>query len=143
VRIGSRTRDRAEAVCQAIRSQVPNAKVEAVAVGSSGDGPKALEGRNLVVAAGAAGALLLPKKVRDTARDLRLAIDLNAVPPVGIEGVEVSDRGKEYNGATCYGAIGVGDTKMKAHKAAVAQLFQSNNAVLDIEEIYAIALKLP
>ena len=143
VRIGSRTRERAEAVCQAIRSQVPNAKVEAVAVGSSGDGPKALEGRNLVVAAGAAGALLLPKKVRDTARDLRLAIDLNAVPPVGIEGIDVMDRGKVRDGVICYGAIGVGDTKMKAHKAAIAQLFQTNNAVLDIEQIYEIALRLP
>ena len=143
VRIGSRTRERAEAVCQAIRSQVPNAKVEAVAVGSSGDGPKALEGRNLVVAAGAAGTLLLPKKVRDTARDLRLAIDLNAVPPVGIEGIDVMDRGKERDGVICYGAIGVGDTKMKAHKAAIAQLFQTNTAVLDIEQIYEIALRLP
>ena len=143
VRIGSRTRERAEAVCQAIRSQVPNAKVEAVAVGSSADGPKALEGRNLVVAAGAAGTLLLPKKVRDTARELRLAIDLNAVPPVGIEGIDVMDRGKERDGVICYGAIGVGDTKMKAHKAAIAQLFQTNNAVLDIEQIYEIALRLP
>ena len=43
----------------------------------------------------------------------------------------------------CYGAIGVGDTKMKAHKAAIAQLFQTNNAVLDIEQIYEIALRLP
>ena len=143
VRIGSRMRDRAESVCQAIRAQVPGARVEAIAVGSSSDGPKALEGRNMVVAAGAAGTLLLPKKVRDTARDLRLAIDLNAVPPVGIEGIEVMDRGKERDGVICYGAIGVGETKMKAHKAAIAQLFQTNNSVLDIEEIYEITLRLP
>jgi hypothetical protein len=143
VRIGSRVRDRAEAVCQAIRHHVPNGKLEAVAIGSSSDGPKVLEGRNLVVAAGAAGAVLLPKRVRDTARDLRLAIDLNAVPPAGIEGIEVVDRGKERDGVICYGAIGVGDTKMKAHKAAIAQLFAVNNAVLDIEEIYELALRLP
>jgi hypothetical protein len=143
VRIGSRTRDRAEAACATIRKQVPGAQVEAVAVGASADGPRALDGRTLVVAAGAAGAVLLPKKVRDTARDLRVAIDLNAVPPAGIEGVEVTDRGKERDGVVCYGAIGVGDTKMKAHKAAVAQLFQTNTAVLDIEEVYEIALRLP
>jgi len=143
VRIGSREKSRAEAVCQVIRSQVPNARVEAVAIATSGDGPKVMDGRNLVVAAGAAGAVLLPRKVRDTARDLRLAIDLNAVPPAGIEGVEVVDRGKERDGVICYGAIGVGDTKMKSHKAALAQLFQCNNAALDIEQIYDIALKLP
>jgi NADPH:quinone reductase-like Zn-dependent oxidoreductase len=143
VRIGSRTKEKAEAVCQAIRSQVPGAKVEAVGVGSSADGPRALDGRTLVVAAGAAGATLLPRKVRDTAKDLKVAIDLNAVPPVGIEGIEIVDRGKERDGLVCYGAIGVGDTKMKTHKAAIAQLFQSNNTILDIEEIYAIALRLP
>ncbi len=143
VRIGSRMKDRAEAVCESIRSQIPNARLEAVAIATSSDGPKVLDGRTLVVAAGAAGALLLPRKVRDTARDLRVAIDLNAVPPVGIEGVEVVDRGKDREGVICYGALGVGDTKMKTHKAAIAQLFQSNNAVLDIEEIYSIALRLP
>ncbi|MDB5312783.1 MAG: bifunctional NADP-dependent methylenetetrahydromethanopterin [Gemmataceae bacterium] len=143
VRIGSRQRDRAEMVCAAIRAQVPNAQVEAASVGSSADGPRALDGRTLVVAAGAAGAVLLPKKVHETAPDLRVAIDLNAVPPAGIEGVEVVDRGRERGGVICYGAIGVGDTKMKAHKAAIAQLFQTNTATLDIEEIYAIALRLP
>jgi len=142
VRIGSRQRDRAEAVCVAIRAQVPGARVEATGVGSS-DGPRALDGRDLVVAAGAAGTVLLPKKVREAAADLRVAIDLNAVPPVGVEGVEVTDRGKDRGGVVCYGAIGVGDTKMKTHKAAIGLLFQSNNAVLDVEEIYAIALRLP
>jgi len=142
VRIGSRQRDRAEAVCVAIRAQVPGARVEATGVGSS-DGPRALDGRDLVVAAGAAGTVLLPKKVRESAADLRVAIDLNAVPPVGVEGVEVTDRGKDRGGVVCYGAIGVGDTKMKTHKAAIGLLFQSNNAVLDVEEIYAIALRLP
>ncbi|MFO0797997.1 MAG: NAD(P)-dependent methylenetetrahydromethanopterin dehydrogenase [Gemmataceae bacterium] len=143
VRIGSRMKDKAEAVCEAIREHVPKARVEAVAVGSSSDGPRALEGRGLVVAAGAAGAVLLPKKVREAARDLRVAIDLNAVPPAGIEGVEVADRGKERDGVICYGAIGVGDTKMKAHKAAVRSLFESNSAVLDVDAIYQLALKLP
>jgi hypothetical protein len=143
VRIGSRTRDKAEAVCEVIRRHVPGARVDAVAVGSSADGPRALDGRALVIAAGAAGAVLLPKKVREGARDLRVAIDLNAVPPAGIEGVEVADRGKERDGVVCYGAIGVGDTKMKAHKAAVRSLFESNSAVLDVDAVYALALKLP
>src|SRR5437868_708764 len=40
VRIGSRSKERAEAVCAAIRKHVPNADLEAVAVGSSADGPK-------------------------------------------------------------------------------------------------------
>lgn len=143
VRIGSRQRERAEAVCMAIRTQVPNADIQAVSVGSSSDGPRALDGRNLVIASGAAGAMMLPKRMRDAARDLRVLIDLNAVPPAGIEGIEVTDKAKERDGILGYGAIGIGDTKMKAHKAALMKLFEGNNTVIDIEEVYDIALRLP
>jgi hypothetical protein len=143
VRIGSRQLDRAEAVCRSIRAALPNANVSAVSVGSSADGPRALDARNLVVAAGAPGAVLLPRKLRETSRALRVAIDLNGVPPAGIEGVEPTDKGAEREGVVCYGALGVGGTKMKVHKAAIAELFARNTAVLDVEEIYNLALKLP
>ncbi|WP_020471237.1 bifunctional NADP-dependent methylenetetrahydromethanopterin dehydrogenase/methylenetetrahydrofolate dehydrogenase [Zavarzinella formosa] len=136
VRIGSRGLDRAQAVCATIKARHANAQVEAIATGSSTDGPKALEGRDLVIAAGAAGAVLLPAKLRAQAKALRVAIDLNAVPPVGIEGVELGDKGVTKDGVICYGALGVGGTKMRIHKAAIAKLFQRNDLVLDAEEIY-------
>jgi hypothetical protein len=63
---------------------------------------------------------------------------LNAVPPLGIGGVEVMDKAKDRDGVVCYGAIGVGGTKMKIHRAAVARLFESNDQVLDTAAIYAI-----
>src|SRR5207253_1848483 len=81
VRIGSRTRERAEAVTFALRNAVPGAKCDAVPVASSTDAPKALDGRTMVIAAGAAGAVLLPKKYREGSKTLRVMIDLNAVPP--------------------------------------------------------------
>ena len=143
VRLGSRQLDRAEVVAAKIRLEVPGAKIEAVSVATSSDGPKALQGRELVIAAGAPGVLLLPKKVRDTAKQLRVVIDLNGVPPAGIEGVALGDRGKDHDGIICYGAIGVGDTKMKIHKAALVALFEKNDLLLDIDEIYEIALRLP
>ena len=61
------------------------------------------------------------------------------MPPLGIEGVGVADKAVEQAGVICYGAIGVGDTKMKVHKAAVASLFESNDKILDAEEIYQLA----
>jgi hypothetical protein len=142
VRIGSRQLARAEAVCRAIREQVPDAEVEPVATASSSDAPKALEGRSLVIAAGAAGTVLLPRKHREGCKTLRLLIDLNAVPPVGIEGVEVSDKASIRDGVICYGALGVGQTKMKIHKAAVAHLFERNDRILDAEEVYELALSV-
>ncbi|MCS7020615.1 MAG: NADP-dependent methylenetetrahydromethanopterin/methylenetetrahydrofolate dehydrogenase [Gemmataceae bacterium] len=143
VRVGSRQLERAEAVCQRILAQVPGAGVEAVSVASAADAPQALEGRQLIIAAGAPGVVLLPKKIRESAaRSLQVLIDLNGVPPAGIEGVEPHDKGTIRDGLVCYGALGVGSTKMKIHKTALARLFETNNAVLDIEEIYQIALNL-
>lgn len=142
VRVGSRDKAKAEAVCAAVRAHVPDAKLEAVGVSSSSDGPAALDGRTLVVGAGAAKVVLLPKKVRDTCKTLKVAIDLNGVPPAGIEGVDLFDAGADRGGVACYGAIGVGNTKMKVHRAAVAKLFTANNLVLDVEEVYNLALQL-
>src|SRR5262249_30252572 len=96
-------------------------------------------GRLLVIAAGAAGVVLLPMTARGASSELKVAIDLNAVPPLGIEGVNVMDKAATRDGVLAYGAIGVRGTKMKIHKAAIARLFESNDLVLDAEEIYSLA----
>jgi methylenetetrahydrofolate/methylenetetrahydromethanopterin dehydrogenase (NADP+) len=142
VRLASRQLARAQKAVEAVREKVPGAKLEPVAVAGPGDLPPALDGRNLVFAAGAAGVTLLPHTARLACSTLKVAIDLNAVSPLGIEGVELFDRGVERGGVICYGAIGVGPSKMKIHRGAVARLFQSNDQVLDAEEIYALAQTL-
>ncbi|MGL6076277.1 MAG: NADP-dependent methylenetetrahydromethanopterin/methylenetetrahydrofolate dehydrogenase [Fimbriiglobus sp.] len=142
VAIGSRQVERAEVVARHLRTLFPQARIEAVAVSSSADAPKALDGRQLVFAAGAPGIVLLPKKVRDTSKSLKVAIDLNGVPPTGIEGIDLMDKATDREGVVCYGALGVGGTKMKLHKAALRELFTANNLVLDIESIYPLAATL-
>jgi methylenetetrahydrofolate/methylenetetrahydromethanopterin dehydrogenase (NADP+) len=139
VRVGSRQRSRAEAVCHAIQMRASGARLESAGIASPADLQNALAGRTLVVSAGAAGVVLLPRAPRLASNDLKVAIDLNAVPPLGIEGVEVADKAIERDGVLCYGAIGVGGTKMKVHKAAIARLFEKSDLVLDAEEIFAIA----
>jgi hypothetical protein len=139
VRIASRQKERSEKVCATIRERKPQAKLEAVVSGSNGELAAALVGQVLVIAAGAAGAVLLPRAARVACKTLKVAIDLNAVPPLGVEGVEVTDKAKDRDGVACFGAVGVGGTKMKIHKAAIARLFERNDQVLDAEEIYALS----
>src|SRR5262245_29857964 len=136
IRVGSRLASRAESVCQAIRAKVSGAAITPVGTSDANELAKALDGRSLVIAAGAAKAVLLPQAVRTACPNLRVAIDLNAVPPLGIEGVETGDKGKDRDGLICYGAIGVGDTKMKIHKAAIGKLFERNDQTIDAEEAY-------
>lgn len=142
VRLASRTLPKAEEACQAIRARLPEAKQQAVATASADDTVAAVAGAQIVIAAGAAGIQLLSAAVLQQAKSLQVAIDLNAVPPLGIEGIEVMDKAKDRGGILCYGAIGVGGTKMKIHRAAIEKLFTRNDLVLDAEEVFSLGQEL-
>lgn len=88
---------------------------------------------------GPAGVALVPKRLWENHPTLRCAVDLNAVPPLGIEGIDANDNGKKYGNVVAFGALGVGGLKMKIHKACIAHLFERNDAVLDAESIAELA----
>ena len=140
--LGSRSHARAEDACVAIQQRYPQARVFPFGM----DDPDAVahhpERFHVAVSAGAAGVRLLQRDLLKNHSDLKLLVDLNAVPPTGIEGVEVTDAGREADGIFHYGAIGIGGAKMKIHKAALASLFEANDRILDAEEILDIGLKL-
>ncbi|HEX4070292.1 MAG TPA: NADP-dependent methylenetetrahydromethanopterin/methylenetetrahydrofolate dehydrogenase [Planctomycetaceae bacterium] len=142
VRVASRILDRANSVAAAIRTAVPEAEITGASTGTPSDMEQACQGAEIVIAAGAAHAQLLSAAQREAMTGLKVAIDLNAVPPTGLAGIEVMDKGIERHGAICYGAIGVGGTKMKIHKACLARLFESNDQALDTERIYQIGVSL-
>ena len=98
----------------------------------------ALDESQIVVAAGPPGVVLLPADIRRECSTLKVMIDLNAVPPLGIEGLEATDRDRERDGVIAYGALGVGGLKMKIHKRAIQRLFESNDQLLDAEEVLAL-----
>ena len=139
--ISSRTREKADAVLQEVAKRgVDKALLHAMQVANHAELEKALEGCEVVISTGAAGVCLLPAEVRRKFVGLKAVVDLNAVPPMGIEGVEVMDKGTMRDGVICFGAIGVGDLKMKVHRASISKLFERNDYVLDAGEIYEIAL---
>jgi hypothetical protein len=138
VRVASRKLRRAEQVCREVCAVVQDSQISAHATNSPDEVQSALDGAEVVVAAGAPGVELLPIEVRQQCSTLRLAIDLNAVPPVGIGGIGTQDEGIEQNRQICYGAIGVGRTRMRIHRRAIQRLFEANDLILDAEEIYAI-----
>jgi len=96
----------------------------------------------ILLSSGPAGVLMVPKASWSKSSTLKVAVDLNAVPPLGIEGIELNDSGAERNGVKVYGAFGVGGFKTKLHKACVARLFERNDLVLDAETIADFARQL-
>lgn len=142
VRVGSRALDRAQTVCDVIEASIGGGQLSAHVARSSEGLTAALDGVNLVVAAGPPGVRLLsPEKRRGTGH-LEVAIDLNAVPPLGIQGVKTEDRATLRDGTMCYGAIGVGAKKMEIHKTAIRRLFLVSDLVLDLEQIYHLGCDL-
>ncbi len=138
VRIGTRSAAKAEATCEAVRSKVEGANIWPCETGTVDGLAAAADSVEVIIATGAAGIQLLSAEQRSRIGSLKVAIDLNAVPPVGIEGVEVFDKAVEQDGVFCYGAIGVGVTKMKIHKAAVKKLFTVNDLLLDTAAVFEI-----
>lgn len=142
IKVGSRSLARAENICQVIGQDNDSARLEAVAPESDDELGEILNQSDLLVAAGTTGVQLASKSCWITSQQLRVAIDLNAVPPMGIEGIGVSDDAAEHENVICYGAVGVGGTKMKIHKAAIRKLFEHNDRFLDASEIYRIGLEI-
>lgn len=138
VRIASRRLERAEQVRDAVAKKLPHAKLTPVAAFDAASTGEAMEGANVLIAAGAAGVELVSAETRRHAKSLKAIVDLNAVPPAGVAGVDVMAEGQELSGAVCYGAIGVGGLKMKIHKAAITKLFETNDLVLDAVEVYEL-----
>jgi hypothetical protein len=140
VRITSRDAERAKASARAIGERW-GGTVEAVG-GSASASPDVVGDAELVLSAGPAGVQLLPRAAWVGRPSLRAVADVNAVPPPGIEGVEATDNGPLRERVKAFGALGIGGLKMKAHKAALARLFEQNDLVLDAEEIYDLAAAL-
>ena len=142
VRVGlaSRTVERATTTSARITAQVPGAAV--TALGPGRELAASLASADVLVAAGAAGVTLLDTAGREAATTARVLIDLNAVPPAGIAGIGATDKARADGQAVLYGALGVGGTKMKIHRAGIGRIFAATDAFLDAEELLAIGESL-
>jgi hypothetical protein len=97
------------------------------------------EGIQIVACCGAAGVQLISQDIWSKAAELRILADINAVDPLGVEGIKVADDGRLEAGKYLYGAIAIGNLKMKVHKSAVKRLFEQNDLILDFDTIYDLA----
>jgi hypothetical protein len=98
-----------------------------------------LDGASLVLAAGPAGVELLPEEVWRKIDSIEVLADFNAAEPLGIAGTDAQDDMEDYDGKKVLGALAIGGPKMKVHKTCIQRLFETNEAVLDVDGVYEIA----
>ena len=138
VSLTSRSKERAENAARAIEARF-GVKVKPVQGADESARAKDVEGAEIVFAAGAIGIELLKASHWEHNSTIEAVADVNAQPPLGLEGIEATDKGKERDGVICFGALGIGGLKLELHRACIGRLFESSDALFDAEEIYALA----
>ena len=138
VSLTSRDMSRAVAACNAMKERF-DVHLTPIEANSNDARGFAIEKAQIVFATGAAGVQLLNTHHWADNPNIEIMADANATPPLGIEGTDMMDKGNDRNGKIMWGAIGFGTLKLALHRACIARLFESNDLLLDAEEIFATA----
>jgi methylene-tetrahydromethanopterin dehydrogenase len=116
---------------------------------SDADKARLIAGADLVFCTAKAGVQVLNADILGDARKLKVAGDVNAVPPLGIEGIKVKHCGEPLAlavnapGAVGIGSLAVGDVKYRLQNALLRQLLTSQTPVfLDFREAFERAREI-
>jgi Saccharopine dehydrogenase and related proteins len=138
VSLTSRVLPRAVEACNDIKKRF-NVDITPVGAAGNEDRSRAISGAQIVFACGAAGVQLINTDHWQSNPALEMMADANATPPLGIEGIDMMDKGKERNGKIVWGAIAFGTLKLALHRACIGKLFERNDQLLDAEQIFELA----
>jgi methylene-tetrahydromethanopterin dehydrogenase len=121
--------------------------VDVSAAGGASDADKrgVLQDAEIVFAAAKAGLRVLSADLLASAPGLLAAADVNAVPPAGIEGIDVFDMGKPIGGtqALGVGALAIGNVKYGTESGLFKRMIAAEEPlVLDFRDAFALARTL-
>jgi precorrin-6B methylase 2 len=137
----SRTQERAQAAAENV-SQRFGVKVAGAVLADEASARRVLEDAVALFTCGTAGAQVVSRAAWTASPTLKLIADINAVPPLGIEGIDMNDNGGDREGRISFGALGIGGRKMKVHRTCIARLFEANDITMDAELVYQVAKEL-
>lgn len=116
---------------------------------SDADKARLLADADVVFCTAKAGIQVLNASVLSDAKQLKVGGDVNAVPPLGIEGIKLMDFGAPLEhaenapNAVGIGALAVGDVKYKLQQALLRETLESEKPVyLDFRNAFEGARKL-
>lgn len=100
---------------------------------------------DVIFAAAAAGVQVISKEDKEIAKKLMVVADVNAVPPAGVEGMELFMDGAPLPGCDALGVgpLAIGDIKYKTESGLFKQMLESKEALsLDFRHAFALARQL-
>lgn len=143
VRIIGRQLEKAQHVADVCNDEFGDGKIKILA-GADADKAEYIKTTDVVFATGAAGIELLSAELIATAAQLKVAADVNAVPPAGIAGVDAFHDGTKIensvNGAVGIGALAIGNVKYQAQNRLLKKMIESDKPVyLHFEHAFEVA----
>jgi methylene-tetrahydromethanopterin dehydrogenase len=137
----SRRAERAKAVADKINQELDTIQVCGVQAATPKETGEAIKEADVILAAGAAGIQLLPLDVlRKRGKQCKVVGDINAVPPLGIEGLKSTHKDKEFlPGKFGIGALAIGPLKIQIESQLFKQAVESPKGILDYKSAYEIA----
>jgi methylene-tetrahydromethanopterin dehydrogenase len=143
VRIIGRQLEKAQQVAEMCNSEFGAGKIN-ITAGADIEKSQYIKTADIVVATGAAGIELLSAELVASAPMLKVAADVNAVPPAGIAGVDAFQNGTPItgsnSGAVGIGALAIGNIKYQAQNRLLKQMIETDKPVyLHFEHAFEVA----
>ncbi len=146
VRIIGRQLDKAQRIADLCNNEFGDGQID-IQAGADADKAEYIKSADVVFATGAAGIELLNADHVASAKELKVAADINAVPPSGIVGLDAFDNGKELagspNGTIGLGALAIGNVKYKTQSQLLKQMIECESPVyLHFEHAFEVARQI-
>jgi methylene-tetrahydromethanopterin dehydrogenase len=143
VTLTSRSLQKATSLATRINEELGSERVQGVEAQTPQQVGKAIENAEIVLSAGAAGIQLLPITVlKESGKKCRTVVDINAIPPLGVEMLGSDADGREILPHVFgIGALAVGKLKNKIEAEFIRQAAREPKGTFDYKKAYEIARK--
>ena len=143
VRIIGRQLEKAQRIADMCSHEFGEGKITIMA-GTDTDKENYIQSTDVVLATGAAGIELLSAEMVAAAPQLKVAADVNAVPPSGVAGLDAFDNGKVIAGSTSgavgVGALAIGNVKYQVQSQLLKKMIEVENPIyLHFEHAFTTA----
>jgi methylene-tetrahydromethanopterin dehydrogenase len=104
---------------------------------------EAIKSIDVILCAGRAGVQILSSQQVSQVRNLKVAADVNAVPPAGIEGLAAQGDGVALKAGVGIGALAIGAIKYKVQSGLFRKMIETDKPLfLDFRDAFALAREL-
>ncbi len=140
VTITSRSLAKGQVVADKINAECGAVRVKVVEVIKSEQTVAAIKDAEIVLSAGAGGIQLLSTADLNASPTCRIVADINAIKPLGVEGLGPNDDGKELKpGVYGIGALAIGKLKIKTETEMIKRATAEPQGLFDYAIAYTIA----